>query len=77
MFSYEWVKNNEEDFLVLLCQGLLVSFVIAAVALLSGIQAPYGRYAKQGWGVFNRWQSGLDCSRGAKLGCCLLALFSR
>ena len=50
MFSYEWVKNNEEDFLVLLCQGLLVSFVIAAVALLSGIQAPYGRYAKQGWG---------------------------
>ena len=50
MFSYEWVKNNEEDFLVLLCQGLVVSFVIAAVALLSGIQAPYGRYAKQGWG---------------------------
>ena len=49
MFSYEWVKNNE-DFLVLLCQGLVVSFVIAAVALLSGILAPYGRYAKQGWG---------------------------
>lgn len=48
--AIELTKNVEEYFFTLLCQCLQASFVVAAIALLSGIQAPYGRYAKQGWG---------------------------
>ena len=30
--------------------ALVCSFVLAAIALLLGIEAPYGRYSKSGWG---------------------------
>ena len=47
---YTWAVTNEKEFMINLCKSLLASFVVAAFALLSGIQAPYGRYSKPGWG---------------------------
>ena len=48
--TYTWAITHEKEFLINLCKGLIASFIIAAIALLSGIQAPYGRYSKPGWG---------------------------
>ena len=51
--------EEESQFIERMCLALLVNFIFAAILLLSGVKAPYGRY------VSNQWWAG--CMMNGKL----------
>ena len=47
----EYLPGDEFEFHSLLNKSLFGSMAVAALLLLTGLTAPYGRYSREGWGI--------------------------